>query len=94
MDKHELRPAPDAVEDVLTWKTLKTDTQLMSYLGFAICCPELIKEYAVKVERLEHKQANQAEIKEGFYFSDKDTYEALTLMRWMDKSGHTLPGTT
>ena len=29
-------------------------------------------------ERLEQKQANQAEIKEGFSFLDKDTYEALS----------------
>ena len=39
-------------------------------------------------ERLEQKQANQAEIKEGFCFLDKKTYEALPLTRWLDKSGH------
>ena len=39
-------------------------------------------------ERLEQKQANQAEIKEGFSFLDKETYEALPLTRWLDKSGH------
>ena len=38
-------------------------------------------------ERLEQKQANQAEIKEGFSFLDKETYEALPLKRWLDKSG-------
>ena len=43
-------------------------------------------------ERLEQKQANQAEIKEGFSFLDKETYEALTLTRWLDKSGHPIPG--
>ena len=32
-------------------------------------------------ERLEQKQANQAEIKEGFSFLDKETYEALRLTR-------------
>ena len=42
-------------------------------------------------ERLEQKQANQAEIKEGFSFLDKETYEALTLTR-LDKSGHPIPG--
>ena len=41
-------------------------------------------------ERLE--QANQAEIKEGFSFLDKETYEALPLTRWLDKSGHPIPG--
>ena len=45
-------------------------------------------------ERLEQKQANQAEIKEGFSFLDKETYEALPLMRWLDKSGHPIPGHT
>ena len=42
-------------------------------------------------ERLEQKQANQAEIKEGFSFLDKETYEALPLMRWLLKSGHPIP---
>ena len=43
-------------------------------------------------ERLEQKQANQAEIKEGFSFLDKETCEALPLTRWLDKSGHPIPG--
>ena len=43
-------------------------------------------------ERLEQKQANQAEIKKGFSFLDKETYEALLLTRWLDKSGHPIPG--
>ena len=43
-------------------------------------------------ERLEQKQANQAEVKEGFSFLDKQTYEALPLTRWLDKSGHPIPG--
>ena len=43
-------------------------------------------------ERLEQKQANQAEIKEGFSFLDKETYEALPLTRWLDKSEHPIPG--
>ena len=33
--KHGMRPDPEAVEAVLTWKAPKTDTQLMSFLGFA-----------------------------------------------------------
>ena len=41
---------------------------------------------------MEQKQANQAEIKEGFSFLDKKTYEALPLTRWLDKSGHPIPG--
>ena len=43
-------------------------------------------------ERLEQKQANQPKIKEGFSFLDKETYEALPLTRWLDKSGHPTPG--
>ena len=43
-------------------------------------------------ERLEEKQANQAEIKDGFSFLDKETYDKLPLTRWLDKSGHAIPG--
>ena len=43
-------------------------------------------------ERLEQKQANQAEIKKGFSFLDKENYEALPLTRWLDKSGYPIPG--
>ena len=42
---------------------------------------------------LEHFRliSNEAEIKEGVSFSDKDTYKALPLTRWLDKSGHPIP---
>ena len=43
-------------------------------------------------ERLEQKQAYQAENKEVFSFLDKGTYEALPLTRWLDKSGHPITG--
>ena len=39
-------------------------------------------------QRLEHNQANQAEIKEGLSFLDRETYEAFPLTRWLDKAGH------
>ena len=35
VDRHGVRPDPEAVEAVLTWKAPRTDTQLMSFLGFA-----------------------------------------------------------
>ena len=35
-------------------------------------------------ERLEGKQANQAETKDGFPFLDKDTYDKLPLTRWVE----------
>ena len=38
-------------------------------------------------EQLEETEANQAEIKDGFSFLDKDTYNNLPL----DKSGHPIP---
>ena len=43
-------------------------------------------------ERLEEKQANQAEVKDGFSFLDKETYDKLPLTRWLDKSGQPIPG--
>ena len=43
VDKHGVRPDPEAVEAVLTWKAPKTDTQLMSVLGFANYYREFIK---------------------------------------------------
>ena len=42
-------------------------------------------------ERLE-EQANQSEIKDGFSFLDKETYNKLPLTRWLDKSGNPIPG--
>ena len=34
-DRHSERPDPDAVEAVILWKSPRTDTQLISFLGFA-----------------------------------------------------------
>ena len=49
VDRHGVRPDPEAVEAVLTWKAPITDTQLMSFLGFANYYREFIKGYADKV---------------------------------------------
>ena len=43
-------------------------------------------------ERIEQKQANQVEIKEGFSFRNEKIFEALPTTRWLDKSGHPIPG--
>ena len=43
-------------------------------------------------ERLEEKQANQAEVKDGVSLLDKETYDKLPLTMWLDKSGHPRPG--
>ena len=39
-------------------------------------------------DRLKGKQARQAEIKDGFSFLNKDSYDKLSLSRWLDKFGH------
>ena len=49
VDKHGIRPDPDAVEAVLTWKLPKTEHQLMSFLGFTNYYREFIMGYADKV---------------------------------------------
>ena len=41
---------------------------------------------------MEEKQANQAEIRDGVSFLDEETYDKLPLTRWLDKSGHPIPG--
>ena len=49
VDRHGIRPDPDAVEAVLTWKSSKTEHQLMSFLCFVNYYKEFIKGYADKV---------------------------------------------
>ena len=49
VDRHGVRRDPEAVEAVLTWEAPRTDTQLMSFLGFANYYREFIKGYADKV---------------------------------------------
>ena len=38
-------------------------------------------------ERQEQREADRPEVKDGFSFMDKQTYDSLPLMRWLDKSG-------
>ena len=38
-------------------------------------------------KRQKQREANRPEIREGFSFMDKDTYDSLPLTRWLDKSG-------
>ena len=49
VDKHGIRPNPDAAEAVLSWKSSKAEHQLMSFSGFANYYREFIKGYADKV---------------------------------------------
>ena len=59
VDKHGVRPDPEAVEAVLTWKAPKTDTQLMSFLGFANYYREFIKGYAEKIYPMQRLMRNK-----------------------------------
>ena len=38
-------------------------------------------------ERQEQMEADRPEIKDGFSFMDKETYDSLPLTRWLNKSG-------
>ena len=38
-------------------------------------------------ERQEQREADRPEIKNGFSFMVKETYDSLPLTRWLDKSG-------
>ena len=59
VDRHGVRPDPEAVEAVLTWKSPRTDTQLMSFLGFANYYREFIKGYADKVYPMQKLMHNK-----------------------------------
>ena len=59
VDKHGVRPDSEAVEAVLTWKAPKTDTQLMSFLGFANYYREFIKGYADKIYPMQQLMRNK-----------------------------------
>ena len=59
VDKHGVRPDPEAVEAVLTWKAPKTDTQLMSFLGFANYYREFIKGFADKLYPMQRLMRNK-----------------------------------
>ena len=41
-------------------------------------------------ERQEQREADRPEVKDGFSFMDKETYDSLPLTRWLDKSGKTI----
>ena len=84
--KHGIRPDLDAVEAVLTWKSPKTEHQLMSFLGFANNYREFMKGCADKVypmqQLMRHKGKkftwdNAAE--ESFQRIKKEKCEALVV---------------
>ena len=59
MDRHGVRPDPEAVEAVLISKAPRTDTQLLSFLGFANYYREFIKRYADKVYPIQKLMRNK-----------------------------------
>ena len=81
VDRHGIRPEPDAVEAVLTGKSPKTEHQLMSFLGFANFYREFIKGYPMQ-QLMRHKGKkitwnNAAE--ESFQRKKKELCEAPVL---------------
>ena len=97
VDKHGIRPDTDAVEAVLTWKSPKTEHQLMSFLGFANYYREFIKGYADKVypmqQLMRHKGKkftwnNAAE--ESFQRIKKELCEAPVLGMLTEKGMYVL----
>ena len=59
MERHGVRPDPEAGEAVLTWKAPRMDTQLVSFLGFANYYREFIKGYADKVYPMQKLMRNK-----------------------------------
>ena len=47
----------------------------------------LSKKTGLSYERQEQREADRPEIKDGFSFMDKETYDSLPHTRWLDKSG-------
>ena len=81
-----LRSDPDAVEAVLTWNAPRTDTQLMSFLGFANYYREFIKGYADKVYLRQKLMRNKGkkfewsdEAQTAFENIKRELYEAPVL---------------
>ena len=68
MDRHGVRLDPEAVEAVLTWKDPRTDTQLMSFLGFANYYREFIIGHADNVYPMQKLMRNQGK---KFEWSDE-----------------------
>ena len=76
VDKPGVRPVPEAVEAVLTWKASKTDTKLMSFLEFANYYREFIKGYADKIYRMQKLMRNKSK-KFGWTDEDQVSFENI-----------------
>ena len=65
VDRHGVRPDPEAVEAVLTCKAQRTDTQLMGFLGFANYYREFKKGYTDKVYPMQKLRRNKGNSSSG-----------------------------
>ena len=97
VDRHGVRPNPEAVKAVLTWKVPRTDTQLMSFLGFANFYRELIKEYADKVFPKQQLMRNKGKkfewierAREAFEITKRELCEAPVLEMPTEKGMYVL----
>ena len=86
VDRHGMRPDPDAVEAVLTWKSPKTEHKLMSFLDFVNYYREFIKGYADTVYPMEQLMRHNGKqfawnnaAEESFQRIKKDLCEAPVL---------------
>ena len=86
MDKHGIRPDPDVVEALVTWKTPKTEHQLISFLGFANYYRKLIKGYVEKLYPMQQLMRHKGKkftwnyaAKESFQRIKKELCEAPVL---------------
>ena len=86
LDKHGIRPDPDAVEAILSWNSPKTQHQLMSFLGFANYYREFIKGYAVKLDPMQQFMRRKGKkftwnnaARESFQRMKRELYEAPVL---------------
>ena len=59
VDRHGVRPYPEALEAVLTWKAPRTDAQLISFLGFVNYYREFIKGYEDKMYPMQRLMRNK-----------------------------------
>ena len=67
VDRHGVRPDPEAEEAFLTWKAPRTGIKLMSFLGFANYYREFINVYTDKVYLMQKLMRNKGKKFEWSY---------------------------
>ena len=103
VDKHGIRPDPGAVEAALTWTSTYSKDQryigrrIVRLHGYNMIIEHRTRDKHQNADSLnkkteiyvgqEHRQADRPEIKDGFSFMDRETYDSLPLTRWLDRLG-------